>query len=436
MKTVVSYAYYETDRSMYNLDFFSQNGITERTDILFIIVINGYKCSVELPDYKNCVIIKKENSGFDFGAHKASIDYLLEINNCDANNLPYENYVFMNSGVIGPFLPTYYPSDLYHWTNIFTSKLNDKVKLVGTSLGCFEYTYIPAKGPHIEGFCFCLDKIGLITALEQNTIFVNHLNKHLAVVNGEFLLSETILKAGFTVDCLLYKYNGIDWLNIDNWLDRCKSVFPSRTGTYDNISIHPFEVVFHKYFWGNHNLVNFDYVSTYVKWKQEENINKRKIYVAYGYDNCMINITNKFTKLFIKENKIIIPEKCIFSQHFGDISTVLKSPSYNVHVYICGTLYKLPNFVNKSIELFIDNDAFDITAYYGRDDFKINVTNKFINTFIINNKIIIPQKYSLNACFGDVCPGVVKNLFLTIGSENFIIDELMITNFEFDIVKK
>ena len=57
MKNLVSYAYYETEQSKYNLNFFSKVGITESTDTLYIIVINGEICSVELPKYNNCIIL-------------------------------------------------------------------------------------------------------------------------------------------------------------------------------------------------------------------------------------------------------------------------------------------------------------------------------------------------------------------------------------------
>lgn len=429
MKTVVSYAYYETTRSMYNLNFFAQVGIIDNKDILFIIVINGYECSIELPDYENCIIIKKENSGFDFGAHKASIDYLLKLHNCDIDDIPYDNFIFMNSGVIGPFLPTYYPSNL-PWTTVFTAKLNEKVKFVGTSLGCFDYNYTPSKGPHIEGFCFCLDKIGLITAFNKNTIFINHLDKGSAIVNGEFGLSKAILEAGFSLDCLLYKYQNVDWLNIHNWLNRCNSVFPSRTGTYDNISIHPFEVVFHKWFWEGRSLVNFEYVETYVKWKLDEIVKNKKIYVTYGCNNFMINITKKFTELFIKDNKIIIPTKYNLSQHFKYISNTDINPI--CHLYIYGALYIIPNIIINKIDLFIDN-PFDISAHYGRSDFKIDVSNKFINTFVTNNKIIIPKEYPFNECFNDVCPGSIKTIYLKINEVEHIIEEHNSTNLEFSI---
>src|SRR5439155_21004241 len=154
------YAYYETSHSIKNLEYFSKIGITNNEDILYVIIINGHKCSIELPNYNNCIVLKKDNTGFDFGAHYFGIQYLKEKFKCDVNEFPYDYFIFLNAGVIGPFLPSYYPNDL-HWINIFTSKINDHVKLIGTTIVCLPPYDSGGYGPRIEGFCFGTDKIGL-----------------------------------------------------------------------------------------------------------------------------------------------------------------------------------------------------------------------------------------------------------------------------------
>src|ERR1044071_5758014 len=202
IQTLVSYAYHETARSAFNLNFFSQVGIITDPTILFIIVINGEKCCVELPkqsNQSNCIVLYRQNIGYDFGAHGAAIRHLKSIY---GENLPFENYIFMNCGVIGPFLPLYYPKEL-SWTNIFTSKLNDKVKLVSTIMTTFEYGFLHGSGPHIEGFCFCLDKIGLNIVEENGTIFCDHKCKTTAIINGEWGISNAILEKGYQIDSLL-----------------------------------------------------------------------------------------------------------------------------------------------------------------------------------------------------------------------------------------
>ena len=102
-------------------------------------------------------------------------------------------------------------------------------------------------------------------------MFVDHATKFDAVVNGEYGLSRAILAAGYTLDCLLYRYQGIDWRNPANW-NLNDNRHPSRAGSYGGISIHPFEVVFHKWFWAHHPdaPVAYEYVEKYRAWKLEE----------------------------------------------------------------------------------------------------------------------------------------------------------------------
>lgn len=434
MKTVVSYAYFETNRSMYNFDFFVQTGVTNDPNILFIFVINGHNCAVQLPTYDNCVILKRDNIGFDFGAHRASIDYLTETYKCAVQDIPFDYFICMNCGVIGPFLPAFYPKNL-SWTNIFTDKLNDKIKLVGSSLVCFEYKAMTGRGPHVEGFCFCLDKIGLTIVFNKKTIFISHLTKENAINNGEYGLSKAILEAGYSIDCLLYKYQNIDWSNQRNWINQNNNTFPSRSGSYDGITIHPFEVVFHKWFWLNSLPVNFNYVVKYRKWKLNEIIKNKKIHASYGIGEYMINITDIVTQKFVNNNKIIIPVK--YNTHNGlkAIARVLGSGQCQLNIHIDNVLYTIPHVINDPVELLIENE-YDISAFYGCDKFKIDVTNKFINTFIKCDKIMIARQYKFNECFEDACPGMYKSLYLRVGDEEYAINEHNFVDIELDAVKK
>ena len=47
----------------------------------------------------------------------------------------YKYYIFLNSSVRGPFVPSYMPHD-WQWTNAFTDRLRGDVKAVGSSLVC------------------------------------------------------------------------------------------------------------------------------------------------------------------------------------------------------------------------------------------------------------------------------------------------------------
>ena len=62
-------------------------------------------------------------------------------------------------------------------------------------------------------------------------------------------MSTALLSAGYNIATLMSKYQaGVDWRNPENWA--CNDlVHPSRHGTYDHISMHPFETVFVKASW-------------------------------------------------------------------------------------------------------------------------------------------------------------------------------------------
>lgn len=439
MKTVVSYVYYETRQSIYNLDFFAQVGIFESDDVVFIIVINGLTCSVELPNYKNCIIIKRPNTGYDFGGHNASIQHLLKLHNVSStNDLPFDNYIFMNSGVIGPFLSPAFPSNLT-WLTAFTSKLNDKVKLVGTTIVCFKPGRLEGQGPHVEGFCFCLDKIGLDIAIKKETIFTDHIDKTAAITNGEYGLSKAIIAKGYTLDCLLYKYQNVDWNDTMIWPIVSDGEFQSRCDSYDGISIHPFEVVFHKWYWAHHphRTVSFNFVSKYKKWKQRSLNRSKLIYASYGTTDYNINVTNKCIEHFSNNDKMVIPENFNFSTIFPDIFKIIEDPECHLYLTINNNQYTFRNININKFEFDQKESIPDgsITAFYGTIDLKVDVTSKLLCMFKKDKKIIIPKTFVFNECFGDTHPGKLKSLFLYMNSNNkkYVINEKHYKDLEFDI---
>jgi len=252
MKSVVIYTYFPSPSSDYNLNFFVKNELSYKDNIDYIIVVNGYSHeNIEFPTLKNVTILKRDNIGYDFGGHNHALEYIETIN--------YDYYFFMNSGVIGPIIPHYIET---HWTNIFIKKINDCVKLVGTTIVCLPPHDAGGYGPKVEGFFFMVDSIGLNLLKNQN-IFCNHDDKYSAIVNGEYGLSNCILKNGFSIDCMLQKYQNIDWTNSDNY-NLNNNIHPSRKNSFYGSSINPYDVIFHKWYWHNSDTVNFEIIKQYV----------------------------------------------------------------------------------------------------------------------------------------------------------------------------
>jgi hypothetical protein len=270
MKTLVMYCYFETPQSLANFEFFAEVGMDADEQTTFVVVVNGWLCSVPLTEDRNRIVLRRDNAGFDFGAYRHGLDYLAKKFGCPVEELPFGHFVFLNSSVAGPFLPAYFPKER-HWTSVFTSRLNDRVKLVGASIFCLPRTDLGGYGPRVEGYCFATDRAGLGILWRDEKVFIDHPTKTSAIVDGEYGMSRAILRAGFSLDCLLYKYQGLDWSDPANW-DQNANTPPSRQGTYDGISIHPFEVVFHKWYWSHHpqQLVAYDYFEKYRRWKLEQ----------------------------------------------------------------------------------------------------------------------------------------------------------------------
>jgi hypothetical protein len=436
MKTVISYAYYETLKAAYNLDFFAKTGVFDNDDYLFVFVINGQNCNVEIPHYKNCVVITRDNIGYDFGAHYVTIDYLTTLYKCPIESVPFDNFVFLNCSVMGPFLPSYISRDV-KWPDLFTSRLTDKIKLVGTSIVCFGTGHIYGAGPYVEGFCFALDKISLKALCASGKVFINHKTKDEAIYLGEYGLTNVIHQNGWNVDCLLYKYNGTDWSDPQNRLIASRSNYPTRHLWYDGISINPFEVVFHKWFWENNPTVSFNETKKYREWQLKNlfgNFN-----VEYGTNEMRINITGKFEELYRKSNKIIIDPKTNFEKDFGSlyelfIKTDPKS-ILNVYITINKTLYKLQNMTdseNPKIYFLTVPPEFKLKVSYGSDSYKIDVTDIFLNSFNIKGlNINIPQDISFNDTFGDPHKGQIKKLFVAKSGVTYVISEKRSTDFNF-----
>lgn len=280
-KSVIIYTYYNSESSNINLNFFCKNELVYHPDIDYIIVINGYTFpdDIVFPDITNLKIIKRENIGFDYGGHNNALESI-------PINKQYDYYFFMNSGVIGPILPFYFQKE--HWSSIFIDKINDKVKLVGTTIVCLPHQDLGGFGPKVEGFFFMTDKIGLKLLKNEKTIFCNHKDKVDAIINGEYGMSKCILKNGYSIDCMLSRYKYIDWKDINNY-NANNNIHPSRKNSFYGESINPYEVIFHKWYWHGCEPVNIDIIRSYMN--KNKNIFDYKYYIKNNID--LANFNNK-----------------------------------------------------------------------------------------------------------------------------------------------
>ena len=228
-KTLIVYAYYETADSRRNLSFFLRHGISACRDREYVIVING-SCTIEgeIPSIENLKVVKRNNTGFDFGAWA----HVLR----DLQPDHFDYFFFLNSSVIGPFLPQYQDSST--WPDVFSALLNDRVKLAGITINVYE------GDPHVQSMFLGTDRLGLKLLIDAG-IFANNdrdVSKHDVIARREIPCSKVIIAAGFGVDCLAAEHHK----RSTNTLRKNKSgdiVYP---GGYLGHTLEPLDTCFFK----------------------------------------------------------------------------------------------------------------------------------------------------------------------------------------------
>lgn len=382
MKTCVSYLYNETPQSIFNCDFFAQVGIFESEDVLFVIVINGDNCLVEFPEYKNCIIIKNQNT------HQASIDYLLNLYQVkDIIELPIDSFIFLDSSIIGPFIPSNFRQKFNNWVDLFTSNLNNQVKLIYTLLTCtFELLF--------DKSCYCVDKIGLNIIKNNNENIATKMKEH-----------------GYYINFLVNK----------------------QVGNENNLQIRPQDMIFIKWYYDNNSIYNTD-IKNYIKSTLDDLIYTNNFYALYCVSEYKINITKRIKQFYdLTNTKLIFPEKCELNTYFPEHHKLLGTSKITLEIFTNKSVYNINNNIPYKGEISLKDNNYKLTASYGSYYTKVDVTNEFIFYFKDDNALNIPMKYSFNECFGDVHQYVPKDLYLKINENEFIINEYRNKDYNFDI---
>jgi len=199
-KTLVIYAFHE-----YNLrvEYFFKNAIFYDNNTNFLIICSTLdllylqKIKELIPSYVD--IIFRDNKGFDFGAWSEGI-----YKNDNYNN--YDYFIFVNSSVIGPFLPESQKEK--KWTDIFINGLTDNIKLFGSSITSGNYP------SHVQSYLFCMNSFTL-KYLMDNEIFT--LNKYTnskieTICDKEVNMSQLILKIpNWNIGSKMEYYKNVDF---------------------------------------------------------------------------------------------------------------------------------------------------------------------------------------------------------------------------------
>ncbi len=177
---------------------FVENCIFYDENIDFIIISNNKDNIFTVPEYVKTLF--RDNIGYDFGGWS---DALLT-NNLYEN---YEHFIFVNSSVIGPFLPSYYKGK---WTDIYINGLQNNIKLFGSTINT---QWDPLNGSHVQSYIFSMDKTTLNYLIDCEIFSITNYAKIFseAIYNKEVLMSRKIIENNWNIGSLLQYYKDVDF---------------------------------------------------------------------------------------------------------------------------------------------------------------------------------------------------------------------------------
>jgi len=162
----------------------------------FMVISNDKKNLLNVPDYVKTLF--RDNIGYDFGGWS---DALLT-NNLYEN---YEKFIFVNSSVIGPFIPSY---SKMKWTDIYINGLQNNVKLFGSTINTIRN---PLTMSHVQSYIFC--KLTLEYLIYCEIFSMKHYSATFndAIFQKEVLMSKKIIENGWNIGSLLKYYSHVDF---------------------------------------------------------------------------------------------------------------------------------------------------------------------------------------------------------------------------------
>jgi hypothetical protein len=199
MKVVVLYVFHIFNE---RVKYFIENAIFEDENIDFIIISNDKNCDFHVPTFVKK--IQRDNIGFDFGGWS---DALL----CENLYQKYDFFIFANSSIIGPFLPSYFNGK---WTDIYLNGLKNNVKLFGTTINtCMD----PKNLSHVQSYIFTMDKNTFVYLVECEIFSMTNYAKTFdeAIWCKEVLMSRKILEKKWNIGSLLRYYKDVDFTFTD-----------------------------------------------------------------------------------------------------------------------------------------------------------------------------------------------------------------------------
>ena len=214
---------------------FIDHAIFYDENVDFVMISNDKGNQFDAPPYVKKMY--RDNIGFDFGGWSDAIltDDLYK---------EYDYFLFVNSSVIGPFVPSDYTG---RWTDIYLDGLKDNVKLFGSTINTI---YNPKGSAHIQSYIFCMDKITLQYLIDCQIFSTTHYAAtfNAAIEEKEISMSRVIIKNGWNIASLLPLYDGVDFTFKDKQPEEYNIAFHDdiMTSDFRNVVWNEYQLVFIK----------------------------------------------------------------------------------------------------------------------------------------------------------------------------------------------
>ncbi|KAL4425923.1 hypothetical protein ABPG75_009939 [Micractinium tetrahymenae] len=266
--TLVVYVFSGTDPEYAdNLRFFIDEAVKADDGCEYIIVLQQGARSAQpdpLPPLPpNARYLPHPNKCYDLG----TVGWVLDQ---QASLSSFAYVVWLNSSARGPFLPAYLRGRM-HWTEPLLSKLTDSVKLVGAAINCGGAWGKDSHDAtaHVQSYLVATDAVGLGVLRGSGSVLRCIDDKFGTVLTSEIGASTVILEAGYNIDSLMMRYQGVDWRDVTARQLRCNGAYDpvAHTGWNAGINVDPLEVMFVK-IKGYQRAAGWPHVQTAIKFAE------------------------------------------------------------------------------------------------------------------------------------------------------------------------
>ena len=206
-KTLVLFVFH-----IYNerVQHFFDHCLFDDDEIDFIIISNGRDNKFKVPPFANVRTFMRDNAGYDFGGWSEALLTNPEL--C----LKYNNFIFVNSSVMGPFFKDDPAISNVKWTDVYINGLqnknnnnNNNIKLFGSTINTIEN---PLRQSHVQSYIFAMDRNTLQYLIECGIFSLTYVTTFKeAVWDKEVQMSLKIIQRGWNIGSLMKYYENVDF---------------------------------------------------------------------------------------------------------------------------------------------------------------------------------------------------------------------------------